>query len=257
VSFSLERALALNQVNSTFTATYPPGLMDSVNNKVMEIRESITFDSTNQLLTLNEFSVQSGAPLPTATILPSSIFNILSIKVDKIYTSCTPNTNVMFVGSVATNTPSSPYGNVSGAPAAVSIALSSTTSSTTPPNITNVVVLVGGTVVEYSAAGGGSVTFTQSSVTPPGSTGGPMIVVAPVGPTTYPIVDLDASASTTNNPPLTFQWSVVAGAADVGNATSAKATGYIRGGAGIYTFQVTVTDAKGTVNTQTVNVQFF
>jgi hypothetical protein len=56
--------------------------------------------------------------------------------------------------------------------------------------------------------------------------------------------------------PLTFQWTVVAGAADIANAKSAKAIGYIQGGAGLYTFRVTVTDSQGNVATKDVAFQF-
>jgi hypothetical protein len=117
---------------------------------------------------------------------------------------------------------------------------------------------VSGNVVEFSAAGAGTITFTSSSVTPPGTTGGgPSIVItAPNSPTTYRIVDLDASKTTGSNPPLTYQWTVVAGAADIANGTAAHATGYIQGGAGTYTFRVTVTDAAKNVKTQDVSIQF-
>jgi len=253
LSFSVENTLAPNQIFSTMTPTLPPGVSATGGTSVMEIRQFATFDSGNQLLTLNLFTVQSGAPLPTPTIAPNSIFSIAAIKIDKVYASCTPTASVMLVGTVATNTPASPFGNLTGAPAAVSVGLT----SDTPPKITNVVTLIAGTVVQYAAAGGGSITFTAGPVTPPGSGSGPSIVVAPAGPTAYRVVDLDASGTTGANMPFTFQWSVVAGAASIGgDPTSAKATAYIGGGAGVYTFRVTVTDSKGNVTSKDVNVVF-
>jgi hypothetical protein len=254
-SFSVENALTPSQILSTMTPTLPPGVAPIGGGSALEIRQFATFDSTNQLLTLNLFTVQSGAPLPTptGTIVPSSIFSILSIKADKVYTSCTPNASVMIVGTIATNTPSSPFGNLVGAPAAVSIGLT----SDNPPKITNVVTLTAGTVVAYAASGGGTVTFTAGTVTPPGSGGGPVVVIAPAGPTAYPIVDLDASGTTGPNTPLTFLWALVSGAASQPiNPTAAKTTAIIYGGAGIYTFSVTVTDSKGNVATKTINIQF-
>jgi len=255
-SFTVERSLTAAQTLATGQPTVPANVLAGISTTppALQVRESITYDPANQLLTLNEFSVQPGAALPTpaGALAPTSIFSILSIKVDKVYTSCTPATSVMFVGTVATNSPASPYGNLSGAPAAVSIGLT----NATPQAITNVVTLIAGTVIEYSAAGGGTVTFTAGSATPPGSGGGPTVVVAPTGATAYRVVDLDASAST-GNAPLTFQWTVVAGAAYVGgDPTQPKATGYIQGGTGVYTFRVTVTDAKGKVTTKDVNIQF-
>jgi K319-like protein len=172
--------------------------------------------------------------------------------VDAIYTATGPRPGVMLVGTVATNTPASPFGNLVGEPAVVSIGFT----SDTPPKINNVVVVIAGQVVQFSGTGGGTVTFTNAPVTPPGSGAGPTIVVAVSSPTAIRVVNLDASATTGSNLPLKFHWSVVAGAADIANAESAFATGYILGGAGTYTFRVTVTDSKGNSNFKDVDVQF-
>jgi hypothetical protein len=255
-SYSVENVVAINQVLSTLTPTLPPVIAAGVASGALEIRQSAIFNSDNQLLTLNLFTVQKGAPLPTpaGAIVPSSLFSIMSIKVDKIYTSCTPGTSVMFAGTVATNTPASPFGNATGAPAAVSIGLS----NDTPPKFNNLVTLIAGIAVQYAPSGAGTITFTGASVTPPGSGTGPTIVIAPASPTSYPVVTLDASGTTSTNTPLTFLWSVVSGSAYIGgDPTAAKVTGYIQGGTGVYTFRVTVTDSKGNVSTQDVPIQFF
>jgi hypothetical protein len=253
-SFSVERVLPLTGFNSSFTPTFPASIQTAVTANALEIREGIAFNPQNQLLTLNLFTVQPGAPLPTPTggFSSASLFSTLTIKVDSIYTSTGPHPGVMLVGTVATNTPASPFGSLTGSPAVVSIGFT----NDTPPKINNLVVVIAGQVVEFSGTGGGTVTFISSPVTPPGSVGGPTITVAPAGPTAIRVVDLDASATTSPNLPLKFHWSVVAGAADIGNADSALATGYILGGAGVYTFRVTVTDSKGNSSTQDVNVQF-
>jgi len=260
VSFTLERTLTPANISSTSTPTFPTGLQPALNTQTMELRQSVTFNSPNQLLTLNLFPVQSGAPTPTplASLAPNAIFDTLTIKVDKIYTSCTPATSVMFVGNVATSSPSTLFGNLSGSPAAVSVGLStpSGSTSTTVPTINDVGVLIAGKALEYSAAGTATVTFASTSVTPPTSSGGPNVVVAAAGPTAFRIVDLDASA-TTGTGTLTFQWSVVAGAAAINNpSNAAKTTAFIEGGAGTYTFRVTVTDSAGNTSTKDLNVQF-
>jgi hypothetical protein len=255
-SFSVENVLLASQILSTMTPTLPTGISSAVGASALEIRQSATYNTTNQLITLNLFTAQPGSPLPTptGTIVPSSIFSILSVKVDKVYTSCSPNSSVMLVGTVATNTPPSPFGNLAGAPAALSVGLS----NDTPPKITNVVTLFAGSAVEYAASGGGTITFTAGPVTPPGSGGGPTIVVAPAGPTSYSVVTLDASGTTSANTPLTFLWSVVSGSGYIGgDPTKSIVTAYLQGGAGIYTFRVTITDSKGNVSKQDVPVQFF
>jgi hypothetical protein len=182
----------------------------------------------------------------------TSLFSTLTIRVDAVYTSTGRRPGVLFVGTVASNTPASPFGDLSGSPAAVSIGYT----TDNPAKINNVAVVVSGNVLEFAGTAGGTVTFTTSPVTPPGSSGGPTIVVAPIGTTAFSIVDLDASATTGSNLPLKFHWSVVAGAADIGNQDAAIATGYILGGAGVYTFRVTVTDAAGNTASKDVNVQY-
>jgi PKD domain len=252
-SFNIERVLPLNAFYSSFTATFPPAVQTGVTSGAIEIRESIAYDATKQLLTLNLFPVQSGAVLPTPanTIPSSSIFSTLVVNVDKVYVESSPTPGVMFVGTVSTNSPASPFGNVSGAAAAVSIG----NTTDTPPKINNVVVLIAGTVVEYSPAGGGTVTFTSAPVTPPGSNG-PTIVIANPGPIANRSVTLDASGTTGVNLPLSYQWSVVTGSADISGRTSVVAAGIIYGGPGSYTFRVTVTDSAGNVATKDLTVQF-
>lgn len=254
-SFNVESALTANQILATGTPTLPPNVLAGIATTppALEIRQSVTLNSANQVLSLNLFTVQPGAVLPTplGNLGSGTIFSTVAIKVDKIYTACTPNQSVLFVGTVATNSPVSPFGNLTGAPAVVSIGLS----NDNPPKITNLVTLIAGTVVEYSASGGGTVDFTTTSVTPPGTTGGPTVVVKAPDLVAFRIVDLDASGSTGTGT-LKYSWSVVAGAASVSNATSAKASGTILGGPGTYTFRVTVTDGAGNVATKDVIIQF-
>jgi hypothetical protein len=270
-AFTIERVLTPNQFTSTLTPTFPPGLIAAVNgpNAAVEIREGLTYNTQNQLLTLNLFPAQVGSTSPVpigslttgngSTFANNMIFASLSVKVDRVYVSCNPGTGVMFVGTVATNSPVSSFGDVSGAPIAVGIGLSaptgtSTGGTTTNPSITNVSVLIPGRVVEYSAAGVGTVNFTNTSVTPPGTSGGIAIAVLPVAPTTFRVVDLVASSNVTT---ATYKWTVKAGAADVANQNTAHALGYIQGGAGTYVFTVTVSDASGNVlGSQDVTVMF-
>lgn len=254
LSFSAERVLSPTQISSTLTPAFPSGLASAITANTMELHESFAFNAQNQVLTLNMFPLQTGSPVPTPStaFVPTSVFNIVAIKVDKVYTSCLPNASVMFVGTVSTNTPVSPFGNLTGAPVAVSIGLS----SDNPPKVTNVAVLIAGTALEFSAAGAGTITFSASPVTPPGSTGGPNVIVSATSPTAVRVADLDASATTSPNTPLKFQWTVVAGAAAISNSNQAKATVFIQGGVGTYTFRVTVTDSQGNVATKDVDVVF-
>jgi hypothetical protein len=253
-SYAVERVLDPAQVLSTITPIIPASVAVGVQNKVLEIHEAMVFDSQSQVLTLNLFPMQTGSPIPTPPggVVPGTVFSTLALKVDFIKTTCTPNTAVMFVGSIAANSTVYPFGNVAGTPAVVLAGLT----NDNPPMIKNVVEVQGGIAVLYSPTGAGTITFTAGPVTPPTTSSGPNIVLKVPDLTTIPTVDLDASATTSSNLPLTFHWTVVAGAADIANPTSAKALGYILGSVGTYTFRVTVTDSKGNVSTKDVNVQY-
>jgi hypothetical protein len=250
--FSVERVVDPTQVLSTVTPLIPASVATGVQNKVLEIHETITFN--NPVLTLNLFPMQAGSPIPTPPhgVIPGTVFSTMAVNVDKVYTTCTPNTSVMFVGTVAADATVYPFGNRTGAPAAVFVGLT----NDNPPLIKNVVELEAGIAVSYSPTGAGSILFLSAPVVPPGTNNGPGIVVNVPQLTTLPVVTLDASATTSANPPLTFHWTVVAGAADIANASSAKATGYILGSAGSYTFRVMVTDSKGNVMTKDVTIQY-
>jgi hypothetical protein len=254
-SFAVERVIDPTQVLSTVAPTIPASVATGVQNKVLEIHETMAYDSQRQLVTLNLFPMQTGSPVPTPSggVLPGSVFSTLAMKVDTINTTCTPNLSVMFVGSIAANSSVSSFGNISGAPAMIFVSLT----NDNPPAVKNVVELQGGFAVIYSPTGGGTVTFTLTPVTPPGSTGsGPTVAITANSLTTISTVDLDASGTTGSNMPLTFHWTVVAGAADIAGASSAKAKGYLLGGVGTYTFRVTVTDSKGVVSTKDVTFNY-
>jgi hypothetical protein len=198
--------------------------------------------------------MQTGSPLPTPPngVIPGTVFSTMAVNVDKVYTTCTPSTSVMFVGTVTADATVYPFGSRVGAAAAVFVGLT----NDSPPLIKNVVEVEAGIAASYSPTGAGSILFLSAPVVPPGTTNGPNIVVNAPQLTTLTAVTLDASATTSANPPLTFHWTVVAGAADIANANSATATGYILGSAGSYTFRVTVTDSKGNVMTKDVIVQY-
>jgi hypothetical protein len=253
-SFNFERALGAQGVLTTLTPNVPPVVAAGALAGTLEIRESMNFNPTNQVVTFNEFAVQAGAPIPTppSANLTASTFSIASMSVDKIYSSTSPRPSLMLVGTIATNSPTSPFGNLAGAPASLSIGYT----NDTPPNINNVVLTIAGSAVEYSAAGTGTLTFVTPPVTPPPSNAPQIVISSPTSVFTR-IADLNASTSTSANPPLTFLWTVVNGNSDIAHATSATALAYLNGGFGSYTFKLTVTDAKGNVSTQNVTINYY
>jgi hypothetical protein len=174
------------------------------------------------------------------------------MSVDKIYSSAALRPSLMLVGTIATNSPVSPYGNLAGVPASLSIGYT----NDTPPKINNVVLVFAGSAVEFSGAGAGTLAFVPPPVVPPPGTA-PQIVISSPTSVFSKIADLNASTSTSANPPLTFQWAVVNGNADIAHSTSATALAYLNGGFGSYTFKLTVTDAKGNVSSQNVVINYY
>jgi hypothetical protein len=253
-SFSFERVLDPKQVLTTLTPNLPPVVAAGVLSGALELRESMNFNPSNQVLSLNAFAVQAGAPIPTSAgpSLASSTFSIASMSVDKIYSSTSPRNALMLVGTIGTNSPISPYGSLSGAPASLSLGYT----NDSPPKINSVVLSIAGSAVEYSAAATGTLTFVAPP-TPPVTGTTPQIVISSPTSVYTRIADLDASNSTTGNPPLTFSWTVVNGAADIARPTAAKALAYLNGGFGQYIFRLTVTDAKGNVSTQNVTINYY
>jgi K319-like protein len=250
-TFNFERALDPKQVLTTLTPNLPPAVVAGVLTGTLELRESMNFSPTNQVVTINAFAVQAGAPIPTPAGGVAT-FSIATMNVDKIYGALTPRPSVMLTGTISSNSPASPYGSLGGAPAVLSFGYT----NDTPAKINSVVLLLAGSAVEFSADAAGTLTFVPP-VVPPTTSGTPQIVISSPTSVFGKIADLDASMSTSANPPLTFAWTVVNGNADIAHQTSAKAFAYLNGGFGSYTFKLTVTDAKGNVATQNVTINYY
>jgi K319-like protein len=254
-ALNIERALdPASGVLTVATPTIPPVIAAGLLSGALELRESMNYNPTNQVLTINAFTVQTGAPIPTppSPAVTAATFSIATMNVDKIYSALTPKPSLMLVGTVASNSPPSPYGTLAGAPASLSIGYT----TDTPPKLNTVVLSISGEAVEFSAAAQGTLTFVQPA-TPPTQGNTPTIVISSPTSVYTRQADLDASNSTSSNMPLTFAWTVVNGTADIARGNTGKALAYLNGGFGSYTFKVTVTDAKGVASTQNVVINYY
>lgn len=255
-ALNIERVLSLSNIHSTLPPTAPANVLAAIAGGALEIHEQISFNSAGNFLTLTDFGMPAGSPLPTppGTDLTASTLQLSVIPVDKVYVT---KTSVMITG-VVTQNPVNAYGlNASGTPAVVSFGYT----SDTPPKIHDVAVVGAGYVDAYSAAAAGTLTINQTAPpTPPSGSGAPTVVFTPSGTVMaiFRQIRLDASKSTDpNNLPLTYSWKVMSPpSATIVNPTSATPDVQLNNGFGVYTFQVTVTNSAGMSTTATQQVQY-
>jgi uncharacterized protein (TIGR03437 family) len=165
-SFSIERAVMLSDIGTTYASDLSAAILASLAAATMEMREQLVYNPQANTLTSTVFLVQAGSPIPTpaGTDISSTTLATYTISVDRTYTSCSPNPSVLFSGTVTASSGGSAAPNgiynltFSGTPAAVSIGYT----PTNPPTINNVVTLFAGVAVSYSAAGYGTLTFPSN-----------------------------------------------------------------------------------------------
>lgn len=268
-SFSVERQVTLTSVLSSATPKLPANVVAALTANAMEYREQFNYNSTTGIVTETSFTVASGAPsmTPVATVPFSSFLSNYQLTVDKVSTTATA---VQVAGTIYSNPGSSPFGNLAGTPAALSFGYKSTgtgtgtgtgtsTSSSTSAtySFTNVVTALADVAVVYSAAGSGTMTFPPPTTTP-GTGTSPTVVISPAtGNVSQKFLTLDGSKSTDpNGLTLSFAWAETGPAVAITGADTAMPTVQLVGGAGIYTFTLTVTNSKGVTATGSVSLTY-
>jgi hypothetical protein len=250
-TLDFERAVTLSDILTTLTPNLPANELASIAGGAQEIREILIYNSQQGTITSTVFLVAAGAPLPTPNFnFQTGVIQSTTIRISQILTSCSPVPSLLMVGTVSSSSSTGVYGNLNGAPAAVSIGYT----TDTPPKINNVVEVIAGAVDVYSAAGTGTVTFPAVTVVPPGSTGAVTITVT--SPQVGTLVSgtkviqvgqnpllLDASTSKGTGP-LTFTWSTLGAPV---NFTGTGTPGQILvtfPNRGDFVIQLTVTDTN-------------
>jgi hypothetical protein len=262
-ALNIERKLPLTDVLTTLTLNIPATMLASLTGGAQEVHEILIYNPQLGTVTSTVFVVAAGAPIPTPNFdFQTGVIQTTTIKISQTLTSCSPSPSIVLVGTVSNSSATGAIGNVTGAPAVVSIGYT----TDTPPQMNNVVEVIGGVVTAWSAAASGTITFPAVSVVPPGSTGAITVVVTspglgalksgsivPIQVVQNPIL-LDASTSTGTGP-LTFAWT------SLGQPVSFNGTptpGQILVSfptKGDYTVMLTVTDTN-TGQTSTFSVIF-
>ncbi len=249
----LERTVKPTEALNATTIAIPPALAPALASGSMEIREQINYNGT--MLAEAMFVVTTGSTSPTVlTTLPQqSLITTTQIVVDRVYVAATPLATMMFVGTVVSNQPASPFGNLTGVPASLSFAYSGDKTA----KFTSIVTTSAGIVTSYSSAGVGVLNFPP--VPPPVIPAiGPQIVITPANQTAFmKFQTLDASATTDpNGLPMSFVWRSVNKSVAFANPNNAVVSVQLTEGAGDYIFEVTVTNTAGNSAKATTTISY-
>lgn len=270
-SFNLERPVTVATIQSSKPPVISPSIQQGLDAGNNELRQQFVYNPSTNVITSIVFSAQkgSGTPTPTNTIPVTNYVSQESFTIDKIYASCKGIPSLMLAGFITQNFPASPFGDITGTPAA--IGLGYTTDA--QPKVNDVAILYAGRGVVYSAAASGTLSFPTQPVTPPGSnSNAPVITVAPIVVTGQPQVGISFTTSSPLNLPVTAVVTQVAGPSG-GTTGFPIALGFnlVSTGTNQYaievnappgargqTFylQITATDTGGRSSTQVVPVTF-
>ncbi len=252
-NLQLERTVKLTEAFNATTTTVPPSLATALASGAMEIREQINYNGT--MLAEAMFAVTPGSPSPTVlnTLPAQSLITTTQIAVDRVYVATLPSAAMLFTGTIVSNQPASPFGNLTGAPASLSFAYAGDKSA----KFTGIVTTAAGIVTSYSATGVGNINYPP--VTPPVGPGtGPQIVITPPTQTAFmKFLTLDASATKdAQNLPMTFVWRSVNKSVAIAYPNNAVVSVQLTEGAGDYIFEVTVTDTAGNIAKATTTISY-
>lgn len=119
-SFVMEHAVDVTTIKSTLIPSLPEDVGHAVHSGEKEVRSRISYDKKTKLLENQLFLVDPGSPLPTASDVDfkKERFGWITVKVVKIYLSCSPTASVMLTGATLDGYPI--YAPPKGAPYAFS-----------------------------------------------------------------------------------------------------------------------------------------
>jgi hypothetical protein len=260
-AFSTERAISSQGFQSSMNPAFAPNVAASIQAGALEIRQGIAYNPTLNTLTIREFLVAPGSPLPTPSgvDVSANLLQQLNVNVDRVYVTTTPVRSILMVGTIGTGATGGtgsgssgqammgPFGNLAGLPVAVSVRYSDAAT----PTLSDMVVVIAGTVTTFTRTAAGSLTLPGSGGTGGGGTGGggtttgPTIVVRSGGntlaadamiTTDQVEVELDASGSTGAE---TYSWRFVQKTGVITPSNASRVRVLFSEGAGDYIVELT------------------
>ena len=244
--FKVEYALTFDQ---NMLPSLPLDLGDAIADGSVEIRQQVQLDSPGKRLFVRTFTVPAGsASITELADAQQTLLEKYSIDITGIRSGARDFT---FTGTIGKN----PVIVVS--PAVQEGMLVTLTASwygsVMPVSVIDVLLTSGNMVVLYRPIGRG---VFEYSGTPNRA---PVIGIAPVPQTLFqPELRLDASATTDpDNDPLNYAWTSIARGASISNANTPTPRIQFDAGSGVYTFLLTVTDARGATSEATVSVSYY
>ena len=262
--FVVEAAVPLASILSPGAPSIPADILAQLQAGTLQARERVAYNPARNILTVWGFLATPSAPLPSTVLpspLPPTTISMYEIAPEAILQSASPKPHLLFAGRVVTNSVVSPFGNLTGSLAAVTVGYD----PATPSAFTAFGVTVGGSHSLLAPTGIGSLRLTGAATGGGtggggGTTPGNRPPVADVGPSNNivvlsSVVELDASRSTDpDGDPLTYQWRAIGPQASISNANQAKAQVQFGPSVGDYVFEVTVSDNKGNSSTARLTV---
>ena len=259
-SLTLESVVPIENVNSTIAPNIPASLLSALTGGTMELRQQLNYNAAAKTLMVIGISEPAGSPLPT----PSAATGVTTlwtytVNVDRVEMTAKPGNAVVFLGSVASGSSSTPFGDISGALVSVSAGYLAPTGTSSSTTFVGISTGIAGSASLFSRQGSGTVVLGSSP------TGGVPMAVA--GPKNFisgtPQFQLDGTHSTDpSGGTVTYHWTFVpffGTTANLLGADTASPTVTVPSYAdaeGDYTFQLMVSNSAGLSATDTVTVTY-
>lgn len=241
---SAESAVKWSDISSAVSPQLDAGLLASIQNGTLEIRQKDIYDPASSTLEWSAFLVQPGSPLPT----PDGAAGLTTlwwytVSVDKAQAISKPRPSIAFFGSIQTVRAAGPFGDITGVPIVISATYTSAADGTASFGVITADLV--GTATLVSQAGKGMLKMAVPQG-PPTAWAGPKGIEV-----TTPAFQLDGrQSSDPSGGSLTYSWVFLPVSGQTVNLTGANtATPSVTlpDGAqyGDYRFQLTVTSAAG------------